>query len=330
VISRLEQLIISGVEEPKFLEILTYFKDYWKDFFRPTLTSLSCEAVGGKCELAEDAALIFTLASSGFGIHDDVIDKSKIKHRNITDILNRSKYRQTKMTIVGKYGSESALLVGNYLVLKAWAIFHEMIRKTNKPIKIADIIEVYGNLCIEICEAEFMETLCRRKLTTDLNYYQNYLWKAMAEVEACTRIGAMIANGKPIEVEALAEFGRKLGFNSRLADDIEDCLNCKGDLPHRIKNESVPLPLLYAAKYSKKNFEKIKNIIKKTHIMPRDVGDLLNYCLDSEAFEYIDKLAQKNEKEAAEKLSILKCSDARKLLSTMNKRTYDRVEKLCI
>ena len=96
MINRLEQFIISGVEEPKFLEILNYFKDYWKDFFRPTLTSLSCEAIGGECELAEDAALMFTLASSGFGIHDDIIDKSEIKHRNMTDVLNKSTLKQTK------------------------------------------------------------------------------------------------------------------------------------------------------------------------------------------------------------------------------------------
>jgi hypothetical protein len=38
------------------------------------LTSFSCEAVGGDSEAAEYAALMFTLASSGFG-HDDIIDR---------------------------------------------------------------------------------------------------------------------------------------------------------------------------------------------------------------------------------------------------------------
>ncbi|MHA2408186.1 MAG: polyprenyl synthetase family protein, partial [Candidatus Ranarchaeia archaeon] len=293
ILERFGQVATSKVTDLKLLEVLEDVKKYWNDLrthalFRPALTSFSCEAVGGKPKAAEDAGLIFTLAASGIGIHDDILDKSPYKH--------------IRKTILGRHGIDSALLVGDLLIVKAWTMFHEMIRKAHKPSRIADIMEVYGNLSVEICEAEYMETLCRRNLETDLEYYTNVLWKAMAEMEACTKIGAIIGDGKKNEVEALAEFGRRLGFMSRLADDMEDCLNEKGDLFHRIKYESVPFPLLYAAKSSREKYLRIKNIIEKTQITRGDVKALLKFCFETKAFEYVGKIARKNEEEAASKL----------------------------
>ena len=156
------------------------------------------------------------------------------------------------------------MLVGDLLIFKAWTMFNDIIRKNKKPIKIADIIEAYGNSSIEICEAEFMETSCRKNLDIQLDFYLNLLWKAMAETEICGKVGAILGEGKKNEIEALAEFGRRLGFMTRLGDEIEDCLNLKGDLLHRLTYESVPLPLLYAAKSSKANQKKSKKLLKNT------------------------------------------------------------------
>jgi len=208
-------------------------------------------------------------------------------------------------------------------------MFHEMIGKTHEPAKIADIVEVYGNLSVEICEAEFMETRCRRRVDTDLDYYMNILWKAMAETEACSRIGAIMGGGRTNEVEALAEFGRRLGFMSRLADDIEDCLNLRGDLLHRIEYESVPLPLLYAAKSSTETCKRLKEIIEKS-LTPSDAKQLLKFCFETEAFAYVRDIAEKNLGVATRKLSTLRHNYAGDVLRSMIKRSYERVADLCV
>jgi geranylgeranyl diphosphate synthase type I len=320
ILKRFSQKATSKVTDPKLLAVLEDIKDYWgvsHSFaqFRPALTSLSCEAVGGNPEQAETAAVIFTLAAAGFGTHDDILDKSPNKH--------------LKMTILGLHGIDSALLVGDLLIVKAWSMFHEMIRKTGNTSRISDIIEVYGNLSIEICEAELMETTCRRKVATDLDYYLRVLWKAMAETEACSRIGAMMSECQTNRVETMAEFGRRLGFMSRLADDIEDCLNLKGDLLHRIEYESVPLPILYAAKSSKARFERIKEIIEAPP-SPSGAKELLSFCFETEAFDYVRKLARENGKSAKRNLDSLNPSYARNVLSSMIKQSYKRVVDLCI
>ena len=83
ILERFEHVILSGVKNSKLVAILEDVKSYWsspkspyRDLIRPALVSFSCEAVGGEPELANDAGLMFTLASSGFGIHDDILDRS--------------------------------------------------------------------------------------------------------------------------------------------------------------------------------------------------------------------------------------------------------------
>lgn len=323
ILERFEQVAILHVKDANLLKILNSVMKYWsssrsksRDLIRPALTAFSCEAVGSDPEEAEDAGLLFTLASSGFGIHDDILDRSSKKH--------------LRETILGLHGIDGALLVGDLLIVKAWSILGEMIRKNHDPMKIVEIIKEYCKFSVEVCEAELMETRCRRNLEKDVEYYLNLLWQAMAETEACSKIGAIIGDGRPEEVEALAQFGRRLGFTYRLADDIQDCLNIKGDLLHRLEYESIPFPILYAAKASTEDFLRISRIVKKAKIEPSDIKKLLELCFETEAFEYGRKIAKENVRINETHLSSLRPSEARQVLSSLNERAYKRILELCV
>lgn len=313
---RIEQVLLSGVSNRELLSILKEISDNWKDVFRPALASMSCEAVGGQQEATDDAGLMFALASAGFGIHDDIIDRSQNKHFRIT--------------ILGRHGLESALLVGDLLIVKAWTIVHEMIGNGCYPEKIKAVVKEYGKLNVEICEAEFMENLCRKKLDTELKTHENILWKAMAEIEACTRIGAILGNGDDNEVQALAEFGRRLGFAYRLTDEVRDSLNIEGNLPHRIEHESVPLPILFAAKSSEQRRQRIQSIIQKSPLAPAGIKELLEICFESKAFEYVLNLAKKNEIKTIRALRVLRPSRARDSLSFMGRQSLAHITDLIL
>jgi geranylgeranyl diphosphate synthase type I len=316
ILERFGQEAVSEVTDSKFLAILEDVKAYWKDAYRPALTSLCCEAVGGQAEAAETVSLVLSLASAGIGIHDDIIDKSS--HKNF------------RMTVLGKHGFEGALLVGDLLVLKAWMMFQEMLRKTGNPEKIAGIMEIYGGLSLEICETELMEFSCRRNLDIELEYYALILWRSMADTEACAKIGAMVGNGSENEVKALAEVGRRIGFNYRLRDDVKDTLNLEGNLPHRLRFETVPLPILYAANSSKERHAKIKSTIEKPRITPAGIKELLKICFESEAFAYVRAIAKENEKKAAVALRQVKPSSPRNLLAQMIEKSFTDVSELCL
>jgi geranylgeranyl diphosphate synthase, type I len=311
----IERTLLSDASTPELTSILKEIVDNWRDVFRPALTALSCEAVGGKPEATANAGLMFALASAGFGIHDDIIDRSERKH--------------FRTTILGRHGVDSALLVGDLLLVKAWAAASEMIGSI-APETVKKVLKEYGRLNVEICEAELLESRCRKKLETDLKTHEGILWKAMAEIEACTRIGAILGGGSESEVEALAEYGRRLGFAYRLTDELRDTLNIEGNLQHRLQHESMPLPLLYAAKSSEERYRRIQTAIQKESLGPADIRELLEICFDSKAPQYIYNLAKRNETKNSSILKSLRPSSAQNILSTLNKQSLANIKDLVV
>lgn len=308
------QEVLRGVEDAELLEILRRIKEKRKDSFRPALTSFSCEAAGGDPQVADEAGLMFALVSTGVSIHDDIIDKSRRKH--------------LRKTILGKYGLNKSLLVGDLLIVKGWSRIGAGVENYREPEKIVKIAKIYGDLCTEMCEAEFMENACKKRLDTDLEYHKRILWKAMAETEACTRIGSMLGDGSDKEVRALSNFGRRLGFTSRLVDEVKDTLNIDGNFIHRLKYESVPLPLLFAAKSSEDRRTKIESIIEKSEISSSSMKSLLEMCFDSDAFSYVLKTAKENAKSAQHCLEVVKPSFARDILLGINEKIFNEISSL--
>jgi len=315
VLRKFGKVAVCGVKDPQLLSILHDVRAYWKDMFRPAFTSFCCEAVGSQPEAVDDVSLMITLASAGGGIHDDIIDKSLNKH--------------FRMTVFGLHGLDHALLVGDLLIIKGWTVAREAVKKSYEPEKFAEVIEVFGRWTLDVCEAEFMEISCRKNLDTELVHYQKILRKSMADIEGCARLGAIRGGGSPQEVEALAEFGSRLGFSFRLEDDVKDTLNKEGNLAHRLQYESVPLPILYAAKSSREKYFRIKSILDKSAINPLDIKKLLEFCIETEAFTYVLKTAMKNAREASTKLRLLKPSKARNVLKLMIEKSLADISNLC-
>jgi len=314
IIEKFGEAATLGVSNSDLLSILADVKAYWKDTYRPALASLACEAVGGQPKMSAGVSLMVTLAAAGIGIHDDIIDNSSNKH--------------FRMTILGLYNRDYALLAGDLLIVKGLTTVQELLSRNRQLDKLKDVIETYQHFLIEVCEAEFNEISCRKNLDTELENYLGILWKSTADTEACTRLGAIIGGGSQSEIQALGEIGRRLGFMSRLADDLKDSLNIEGSLPHRLEYESIPLPILFAAKSSKNKFSEIRLVLEKSSIDPSDVRKLLECCFDTEAFSYVHAIAKDNVIEAKKQLRLLKRCRARTVLKLMIQKSLVEVMSL--
>ncbi len=203
-----------------------------------------------------------------------------------------------------------------------------MIESSKNPAKIAKITKIYGDLCTEMCEAEFIENSSRKKLNIELQDHIGILWKAMAETEACTRIGAILGDGSDEEVQALAEFGRRIGFASRIVDEVKDSLNIEGSLVHRLKYESVPLPLLFAAKSSENRRLKIKEILKTNDYPPSTIRNILEIYFESDAYNYMDNIFNKNMDATANCMKVLRHSFSKHVLLSLNQKFHDEINAL--
>jgi geranylgeranyl diphosphate synthase type I len=311
VLERFGQEAVSGFSYPELISMVEDVKVYWKDIQRPALTSFSCEAVGGQQSMADDASLMITLVASGMGIHDDIIDKSENKH--------------FRGTLLGRYGLDNALLAGDLLIIKGLSYFRKFFGQNCSLKKNEAVFEAIQNFVFEIYEGELMDISCRKNLDTDLENYSRIMWKLTADAEACTRIGAILGGGSDNDIEALAGFGRRLGFIIHLGEELKDSFNVEGGLPHRLEHESIPLPILYAAKSSKETYFNIKSMIQKS-LDASLVSDLMKICWKAKAVNYVYDLAKKNASEAFDMLKLLKPSLAQDALTLMMKVPLNNIK----
>lgn len=303
ILEQFRQVISNGVTNPELLSILDEIKNYWTDKLRSTLIAFSFEAVGGQFGETDTLSLISTLLGAGIGVHDDIIDKCYRKH--------------FRRTILGTHDIDSALLAGDLLIVKSLTMVRKLIMTDIEPKKISDILETLELCLIKVCESQFEEISFRRNLNISLNDYLKFLSNSVAEMEACTKIGAILGDGSDKEVQLLGDFGKNFGVMQRLLSDIADSRNIEGNLDRRLDNESIPLSILYSAKSSKESFNKICSILNKTHITQKDVMVIPEICFNANAFSYLYGLAEKISKEINKNLMILSYSLARESLSLL-------------
>jgi geranylgeranyl pyrophosphate synthase len=252
------------IECEEVREALKYFMtEYWHDVARPALLSLACEAVGGDPELTTPIAIPMTLISGAIDIHDDIVDQSKSKG--------------SRPTVLGKFGKDIALLVGDALLFKGFTLLHKAVEKGIPYEKVAVIINIIKNTFFELGDAEALELQFRGRTDITPEEYLRVVRKKAADVEAHTRISAVLGGGSTEEIEALGEYGRLLGMLILLRDDLIDMIDLE-EAVHRIENEYLSLPLLYALQnreirytlgpllkktITKKNAEKIFAVVAK-------------------------------------------------------------------
>ena len=166
-----------------------------------------------------------------------------------------------------------------------------------------------------------MEKSSVKNVKIALKYSKKILEKYASDGEACARIGAILGNGSKKEIEALSYFGRKYCYIYRLAEEVSDVVNLDNNLSRRIKYETIPLPILYAAKKSKKNERKIESIVYGP-ITEQDLEVLQNLCVMSGGFNYVHKLAKESINSGIKKLKFILPSKTKEELIFLINNVY--------
>jgi len=283
------------VECKEVREALTYFmNEYWHDLARPTLLSIACEAVGGDPDITTPIAVPMILISGAIDIHDDIIDQSKVK--------------DSRPTVLGKFGKDVALLVGDALLFKGLTLLHEAVEKGVPAEKLPLIINIIKNTFFELGDAEALELQFRGRLDITPEEYLHVVRKKAADVEAHTRISAILGGGSEEEIAAIARYGRLLGMLIILRDDLIDMIDFE-EAVHRFKKESLPLPILYALQNPKTKSALSSILLKKT-ITKRDAKTVLQITNKEGEFERVRRLMQKLVEDAYSHTKNLKASKA--------------------
>jgi geranylgeranyl pyrophosphate synthase len=265
------------VECKEVREALTYFmKEYWRDLARPTLLSIACEAVGGDPDITTPIAVPMILISGAIDIHDDIIDQSKVKG--------------SRPTVLGKFGKDVALLVGDALLFKGLTLLHEAVEKGVPAEKLSVIINILKNMFFELGDAEALELRFRGRLDITPEEYLHVVTKKAADVESYTRISAILGGGSEEEIDALGKYGRILGMLAILSDDLMDMIDFE-EAKHRIKKECLPLPILFTLQNPEIK-PKINAILLKDTITKKDAETILETAHKAGELKHFRKLME--------------------------------------
>jgi geranylgeranyl pyrophosphate synthase len=291
--------IYQSVNEPELISIFQHIESYWFDRDRSALIWLCNEIVGGTPENTIFPSLIMSLTSSGIGVHDDIIDKTTHKHNAVT--------------VPGKFGVKKSLVVGDLLIIKG--LLNVDTLYSNFDMTTSNLlVKVFYDYFSEMATSEILEINSNKHLEQDLQTYHKMLWKLGVDGEACARLGAVSGNATKEELEALAFFGRSLGYILRLREEIIDISNKRGNLKNRIENESIPLALLYISKQSVNNYQQVKEILDKEKINDKDVSNVVKICYEPQTIDYINKNIDESFEKAVTSLDIFPDSTPKSML----------------
>ena len=242
---RIKVSVKSG--EPLLTEIASYVIDSGGKRLRPTVALLSFKASGGgnPAKIIELAAA-FELIHSATLIHDDINDGGGM--------------RRGKVAAYIKYGVQNALVTGDFLYVKGFAIGGK-----SPP----EIVDLTADVCAMLAEGEIAQKKHSGDVSlTDAQYLDIIRRKTALPIGASAQTGAMLAGASPQIVNDMADYGVNLGIAFQIVDDV---LDVTGDpellgkpVGTDIREGNVTLPAIHALNDgSSVNREELMRIIRR-------------------------------------------------------------------
>jgi geranylgeranyl pyrophosphate synthase len=284
------------LEDPSLKDLrppLEFISNNWRNPLTPALIRLSCEAVGGRPEETDEAALSMSLISLSLYVWDDLIDEARLK--------------LFRPTLFGKFGKGTTLIVGGLASAKAFTILNQMV--TDK-VKQKTVTKLLWDFLVKMSHAETASLKLRSQGTLSA---RKKLWKIKTEatdVETCLKIGAAIGNGSEIEIQNLGRYGLCLGVILELCKDFRVSVNLTAGLAERIKIGTLPYALLWASERSEKVQRQLENLSNTNRIEQAYIKELVEEALKTKMFDHTVNAIKRLTKKAKEELLALNGNDA--------------------
>ena len=193
---------------------------------RPMFVLLSAKLGGDLKESSYRAASLVELLHTASLVHDDVVD----------DSLERRGF----FSINALWKNKIAVLVGDYLLMKAL-----LLALNNKEYQ---ILEILAEAVKVMSEGELLQFEKSRKLNFDEDvYYEIIKGKTASLLASACASGACTTFEDPEKIEKLRSFGEKVGMAFQIKDDLFDygAEDIGTPTGNDIKEKKLTLPLIY-------------------------------------------------------------------------------------
>ena len=241
-------------------------------------------------------------------MHDDVIDVSSV--------------RRGKKTINSIWGNQSSILVGDYLLSRC---FEMMVEDGN-----LEVLKLLSSTSSKIAQGEILQLQHKGEIDMlEETYLKIISTKTAVLFSASTKVGAILANKKNNEKDALEFYGKNLGLTFQIADDILDYNSELKLFGKKIGNDfyegKITLPVILLSQQIN-NIEKqsLKDIFKKNKRSENDLKFTLDLILKYKIIKQCYKKAEHFISLASSSLSIFPDSEEKRVLENLTTFSLER------
>ncbi|MFA5292465.1 MAG: polyprenyl synthetase family protein [Phycisphaerae bacterium] len=201
---------------------------------RASVLLLSGELFGEINHLHIKIAAVIEMIHAATLLHDDVIDNGQSRRHHAT--------------ANSLWGANMAVLLGDYILSKAFVVTASLQRN--------DINMILADTAATICQGEMLQNTCRGDSNISVEDYLGIIEKKTAVFfAACARLGGIIAGAEKTDCDALYDFGLNLGLSFQMTDDLIDIVGTENETGKTggrdVENEILTLPAIKGIDFTK-------------------------------------------------------------------------------
>jgi octaprenyl-diphosphate synthase len=238
--------------------------------FRPLLLLISARLCGYAGEHRFPLAAAIEFIHTASLLHDDVIDEA---------VLRRGRTSANNV-----WGNAASVLVGDFLYSKAFNLLAEI-----SDIRIVQLMSKMTNI---MSEGEVFQLMkCGDTSLTEAEYLSIVEKKTAVLISAACGSGAVLGGASPKQVEALEQYGYKIGMAFQITDDTLDYMAKEEDFGKAVGKDleegKMTLPLIHTlARCDEADRVRIKAAIEKKTLTPAAVRDIFALIQQSGGIDY--------------------------------------------
>jgi geranylgeranyl diphosphate synthase type I len=280
---------------------------------RASLVSFGHEAVGGSSDVSPAAAAIelmhkFTL------VHDDLIDHE-----------DRRRGRRCFHEV---FGSKNAIIMGDFLISMSFNVLSRL-KPAFNPKQVLYCYNILSDTLNSLCVGEVKDCLFEDRMNVTMpQYLQMIEEKTASLMRNGLRMGAVLGDASEKELQLLSDYGRYLGIEFQIQNDINNLLSIEEEVGRRkgfdiYKKKKTPMVIRTLEKGSIKEGRTILQIFSKKEYSKTDIDTAIDIFKENGSLDYSKSLVHEYAEKARETLVELGNSKAKDILISL----ADYIEK---